>query len=170
MGLVPLKAELEQEAHLPLFPHCEMEQRSPSLPREAWLEKPRASRTSMAQHGPRNVCGVQPLQGPVDSAEDPSASVVSPQEGDPLSCIRACCTRRPQVVGTLCFPGCPCPAMPRGCRGPLMPTPVTPLPVSGTGTEAELSGLRPHRLHSCPQGQRGSQAPECLRIRGGAVH
>lgn len=123
MGLVPLKAELEQEAHLPLFPHCEMEQRSPSLPREAWLEKPRASRTSMAQHGPRNVCGVQPLQGPVDSAEDPSASVVSPQEGDPLSCIRACCTRRPQVAGTLCFPGCPCPAMPRGCRGPLMPTP-----------------------------------------------
>ncbi|XP_040502380.1 maestro heat-like repeat-containing protein family member 7 isoform X4 [Gallus gallus] len=74
-----------------------MEQRSPSLPREAWLEKPRASRTSMAQHGPRKVCGVQPLQGPVDSAEDPSASVVSPQEEDPLSCIRACCTRRPQA-------------------------------------------------------------------------
>lgn len=103
---------------MPLFPRCKMEQRPPSQPREAWPERPTASRTPVAQQGPYEVCEVQPLQGPLGSAEGPSASVVSPQEEDPLSYIRACCTRRPQVAGTLCFPAAPARPCPEGAGVP----------------------------------------------------
>ncbi|XP_040502495.1 uncharacterized protein LOC415934 [Gallus gallus] len=74
-----------------------MEQRTPSQPQEAWSERPRALRTPRAQQGPDEVYEVQPLQGLSDSGEGPSASDMSPQQEDPLSCIRACCMCRPQA-------------------------------------------------------------------------
>ncbi|XP_021265315.1 maestro heat-like repeat-containing protein family member 7 [Numida meleagris] len=49
---------------------------------------------SRAQWGTDEVCEVQVPSG---SGEGPSANIVSPQEEDPLSFIRACCTRRPQA-------------------------------------------------------------------------
>ncbi|XP_032303128.1 uncharacterized protein LOC116654007 [Coturnix japonica] len=74
-----------------------MEHGPPIQPQEAGSERPRAPHTPMAQQGSGKVCEVQPLQVPSCSAEGPSASDLSPQQEDPLSCIRACCAHRPQT-------------------------------------------------------------------------
>ncbi|XP_042679728.1 maestro heat-like repeat-containing protein family member 7 [Centrocercus urophasianus] len=71
-----------------------MERRRPSCPQEAWPEKLMVSQVSRLQWGSDEVCEVQVSFGP---GERPSASDMSPQEEDPLSCIHACCTRRPQT-------------------------------------------------------------------------
>uniref|UniRef100_A0A8V1ABV0 Uncharacterized protein n=1 Tax=Gallus gallus TaxID=9031 RepID=A0A8V1ABV0_CHICK len=71
-----------------------MEQRSPSCHQKAWPEKPMISQASRPQWGTDEVCE---MQVPLGSGEGPSASDMSPQQEDPLSCIRACCMCRPQA-------------------------------------------------------------------------
>ncbi|OXB66769.1 hypothetical protein ASZ78_003014 [Callipepla squamata] len=72
-----------------------MEHRPTSRPKEAWPEGPMASHTPRPQEGPDTVCEMKPLQGP--SASGVSASVASPQEEDPMSCIHACCMHKPEA-------------------------------------------------------------------------
>lgn len=52
------------------------------------------SQASRPQWGTDEVCE---MQVPLGSGEGPSASDMSPQQEDPLSCIRACCMCRPQA-------------------------------------------------------------------------
>ena len=173
-GPFHIKEGLEQKPHLLLFPCCRMEQRTPSQPQEAWSERPRALRTPRAQQGPDEVYEVQPLQGLSDSGEGPSASDMSPQQEDPLSCIRACCMCRPQVVGTLCFPGCPCLAVPRGsgvprCQHLSLPSlsqaeaqKLSFLASICTICEAALEDSGAHyRLCVCPL-----EVAQCIEVRG----
>ncbi|OXB58145.1 hypothetical protein ASZ78_006917, partial [Callipepla squamata] len=69
------------------------EQRPPSCPQEAWTEKRMVLQASRPCWGTDEVCE---MQVPLGSGEGPSASDTSPQQENPMSFIRACCTHRPQ--------------------------------------------------------------------------
>ncbi|OXB62607.1 UNVERIFIED_CONTAM: hypothetical protein H355_016814, partial [Colinus virginianus] len=71
-----------------------IEQRPPSCPQEAWTEKCMVLQASRPCWGTDEVCE---MQVPLGSGEGSSALDTSPQQENPMSFIRACCTHRPQA-------------------------------------------------------------------------
>ncbi|OXB78638.1 UNVERIFIED_CONTAM: hypothetical protein H355_002603 [Colinus virginianus] len=94
-----LDMELRQQA-MSAIAAMRIEQRPPSCTQEAWTEKRMVLQASRPCWGTDEVCE---MQVPLGSGEGSFALDTSPQQENPMSFIRACCTHRPQVCS--CFTG-----------------------------------------------------------------